>query len=77
MAGTAGGLLRQLFHRGAGVVLQRRFQHQVFGRIADDKEFGEQDDVRIRHLRAGGAGASQVPGDMSPITGFNWASAMR
>ena len=69
---------RQLLDRLARVVLQRRLQHQIFRRIADDEELGKQDDIGARRaLRARAARALARLPAMSPITGLSWASAMR
>ena len=53
------------FDGGAGVLLQRRLQHQVLRRIAGDEQFGEQDEVGLAHAGPRGAGARQIAGDVA------------
>ena len=59
------GIGRQAFNRGAGVILQRRLQHQVFGGIAGDEQLGKKNKVGIAHLLTRGAGARQIAGDVA------------
>ncbi len=51
----------------ARVLLQRGLQHEIFGRIADDEEFGEENEVGFRRggLGARGARLGEIAGDVA------------
>ncbi len=65
--GAVAGVAREFLDRFAGVLLQRRLQHQIFRRIADDEELGKQDQIGalLGGLCARGARPGEIAGNIA------------